>query len=163
MALIVEDGTIVSNANTYVSEAEFTSFLSARRITLSGDYTSEQLILIAMDYVESLSYKGVKMSHNQALQWPRQDVYIDGYYNNVDNIPKQLKNGLMQTAAAVDAGNSPQAVLVRKTIKEKVGDLEVQYSESSNASLVDPKIIGFLYKLLMAGGHGSANSVANKG
>lgn len=163
MTIIVETGEITPNANSYVSEAELTAFLAARNITLSGDYTTEQLLLIGMDYIESLSYKGAKLLYTQPLQWPRVDVIIDGYYNDIDNIPKELKNGLMQTAVAIDAGNNPQAVLVRKTIKEKVGDLEVQYSEGSNAAVIDPKIMSFLYKLLGAGGAGSANAVGRKG
>jgi hypothetical protein len=163
MAIIVEDGSIITGANSYVSEAELTAFLSARNITLSGDFTTEQLLLIAMDYIESLSYKGVKMRYDQPLQWPRADVYIDGYYNDVDNIPKELKNGLMQAAASIDAGNSPQQVAPRKTIMEKVEGIQVQYSEGSSAVPIDPKIMAFLYKLLGTGGAGAANTVGKKG
>lgn len=151
MAIIVEDGTIVANANSYVTEAELTAFMSARAITLSGTYTTEQLLILAMDYVESLKYKGVQLRYDQALQWPRSDVYIDGWYNDVDNIPTELKNGLMQTAVAIDAGNSPQQIAPRKTIKEKVGDLEVQYATGSASVSIDRKVQGFLYKLLDGG------------
>jgi hypothetical protein len=117
-----------------------------------------------MDYIESLGYKGVKLRYDQELQWPRADVYIDGYYNNVDTIPKELKNGLMQVAASVDAGNSPQKLSQRKTLSEKVGDLQVTYSHGSNSSVIDPKITSFLYKLLEgSGGSGSANIIGRKG
>lgn len=160
--IIVEDGTIVTGANSYVSVSDFTTFLDERNLTLSGSYDEEDLLILAMDYVESLKFKGIKRQYNQGLQWPRTDVYIDGYYNDVDNIPTELKNGLMQAAYAIDAGNSPQQNLPRKTIREKVGELEVQYSESSASYVLDRKIMSFLYKLLDNGG-GGANLRIGKG
>jgi len=163
MAIIVEDGTIVSGANSYASEAELSAFATARNVTLSTDYTAEQLLIIAMDYVESLKYKGVKFTSAQGLQWPRSDVYIDSYYNSASNIPTELKNGLMQVALAIDVGNNPQQVSPRKTVMEKVGDLQVQYADGSSSVVIDHKIMSFLYKLLDGGGPGSANTIGRKG
>ena len=54
MTLIVETGSIVSGANTYVDLADVRAFASARGITVSTDDTTlEQQIIKAMDYVES--------------------------------------------------------------------------------------------------------------
>lgn len=162
MTIIVEDGTIVSGANSYASEAELSAFAAARNITLSGDYTTEQLLITAMDYIESLYYKGVKLTYDQPLQWPRADVYIDGYYNSVDNIPKELKNGLMQAAIAVDSGNNPLQVEPRKTVREKVGELEVEYATGASSVVIDTKILSFLSKLL-DGGSGAGQVNVGKG
>lgn len=162
MTIIVEDGTIVTGANSYVTEAELTAFATARAITLSSDYTTEQLLILAMDYIESLEYKGVKRLYTQPLQWPRVDVWIDGYYNNADNIPKELKNGLMQTAIAISNGNNPLAETERKTVREKVGELEVEYASSSSSRTIDKKINSYLYKLL-SGGNGGNNVIIGKG
>jgi len=161
MTIIVEDGSIVSGANSYVSEAELTAYASARAITLSSDYTSEQLLILAMDYIESLSYKGLKYTSTQVLQWPRLDVWIDGYYLNASTIPSQLKNGLMQTAIAISNGNNPLADQARKTVREKVGDLEVEYSASSSNAVIDKKINAYLAKILA--GNGSNNVIIGKG
>lgn len=163
MTIIVEDGTGITNANSYVTEAELSAFASARAVTLSADYTTEQLLILAMDYIESLKYKGYKVLSTQALQWPRTQVYIDAYYNDDDNIPDELKNGLMQVAIAIDSGNNPQQNIPRKTIREKVGELEVQYAPGSVSVVTDKKIMSFLYKLLANGGAGSANTAADKG
>jgi hypothetical protein len=162
MTITVEDGTIVTNANSYVSEAELTAFASARNVTLSGNYTEEQLLILSMDYIDSLKYKGAKRLYTQGLQWPRVDVWIDGYYNDIDNIPTELKNGLMQVAVSIDAGNSPQQLAPRKTIKEKVGELEVEYAAGSSSVAIDTKVMSFLYKLLDSGA-GGANTKATKG
>lgn len=162
MTIIVEDGTIVSGANSYVSEAEFATFYGARNITLSGDFTAEQLLILAMDYIESLNYIGIKRQYTQGLQWPRTNVVIDGYYQDIDIIPTELKNGLMQTAIAIDQGNNPQQNAPRRTKREKVEGLEVEYADGASAVVIDRKVMGFLRKLLVAGS-GGANTIARKG
>ncbi len=159
--LIVEDGSIVSGANSYVSEAELMAFASARNITLVGE--EEVLLTQAMDYIETLAYKGIKSTSNQDLQWPRAYVYIDSYYVRNDDIPKELKNGLMQCAISIDQGTGPQVDVVRKTIREKVGDLEVEYANDSVTSTMNVKIRSALWKLLAAGGGGSNIINVNKG
>jgi hypothetical protein len=153
MAIVVETGEIVDGANSYVSEADLTSFATARGVTLTGD--EEALLIQAMDYIESLSYKGLKKTRDQDLQWPRSGVYIDSYYLDNDVIPEELKKGLMQTAIAIDTGIGPQETLGRKTSREKVGDLEVEYASSSVTNSLDVKIKGFLWKLLNSSGMGS--------
>lgn len=118
MTIIVEDGSIVSNANSYVSEAELTSFATARGITLTN--STEELLIRAMDYIEALYFKGVKLTSTQSLQWPRAYVLIDNYYINTDVIPTELKNGLMHCAIAIDQDNDPLQDLVKKN-KEREG------------------------------------------
>lgn len=160
--ITVEDGTIVSGANSYVSVAELTTYCDERNITLAGTFDSEDLLILAMDYVEGLEFKGLKKTSTQPLQWPRTDVIIDGYFNDVDVIPTELKNGLMQAAVAIDAGNNPLQNQPRKTVREKVGDLEVQYSDSASSVVIDRKI-RFLLRKLLAGGGGGNNITVGKG
>lgn len=152
MAIIVEDGSIVTGANSYVSVADLTTFATARGVTLVDD--EEMLLIKAMDYIEQLAYKGVKRTRDQGLQWPRVDVYIDGYYFDSDEIPQQLKDGLCHAAIAIDEGNDPLADEVRKTIREKVGDLEVEYAPGSVSAVYNKKILNVLNKLLEGGGSG---------
>ncbi len=126
MTIIVEDGTNVSGANSYVSADDLTAFSLARGITVVGN--AEQLLIQAMDYIETQQYQGSKVLFTQGLQWPRVNVWIDGWYNNITNIPKELKNGQMETAIAIDQGNAPDADVERFAIREKVGELEVEYA-----------------------------------
>lgn len=149
MPVIVEDGSIVSNSNSYVSEATFEAFATARGITLTGD--SEELLIKSMDYLETLQYKGVKRTKEQSLQWPRTGVWVDSYWIDSDEIPTELKNGQMQCAIAIDQGNDPLQDLTKNTIREKVGDLEVEYSSSSVTSTKNMKISSSLKKLLASG------------
>lgn len=150
MTIVVEDGSIVTNSNSYVSEAELTAYASARGITLVGD--EEELLIKAMDYIESLSFIGIKFTRDQSLQWPRVDVVIDGYYVDADTIPQELKNGQMAVALAIDEGNSPLSNVERKTIRERVGEIEVEYSEGSSSTIISRSINAALSKLIAGGG-----------
>lgn len=150
MAIIVEDGSIVAGANSYVSESDLVSFATQRGVVLTSG--TEQLLIKAMDYIESLSFIGQKSTRDQGLQWPRCNVKVDGYYLDVATIPSELKNGLMQTAIAIDEGNNPLQNTPRSTKREKVGELEVEYMPGAASVEVNNKIMNSLYKLLAAGG-----------
>lgn len=150
MSLIIEDGTGVTNANSYVSTTTLTTFATARGVTLTGG--AESLLVRAMDYIEGLNYKGLKKGYTQLLQWPRYDVYIDGYYSDPNAIPQQLKDGQCHVAIAIDQGTDLLVDAPRKTSMEKIGDLEVQYSAGSPASVTNVKIQNALWKLLKGGG-----------
>ena len=153
MALIIEDGSIVTGANSYISTTNFTAYATARGLTITGD--EEQLLIQAMDYIESQSYKGIKSTRDQALQWPRVGVYVDGYYLDSDTIPQQLINGQCEVALSIDAGTGPLADVSRQTKREKVDVLEVEYSDSSAPYVINRKIRNALWKLLIGGNSGN--------
>ncbi len=129
-AIVIEDGTGKTNSNSYVTEAELTTYATDRGITLNAaDDAAKAILLIqAMDYIESLNFIGDKYSEAQALQWPRSGAFIDGYSVDVDSIPTLLKQAQMENAIGIDGGVNPLANVSRETIKEKVGDIEVEYA-----------------------------------
>jgi len=157
--LVIEDGSGKANSNSYVTEAELTTYATDRGVTLTAaDDAAKAILLIqAMDYIESLNFKGDKATESQALQWPRVGVMIDGYYVDSDEIPELLKQAQMENAIGIDSGVNPLANVPRETIKEKVGDIEVEYSsgalsqtylkaaETKAAKLVKSK--GFAYRV----------------
>ena len=94
--LIVETGQSSQTANSYISVADFKAWADLRGLTYGTDSVIEQQIFRAMDYIESLSFVGVKHTDLQALQWPRDRVIIDGYSIETNEIPKQLKNAVYE-------------------------------------------------------------------
>jgi hypothetical protein len=86
--IVVEDGSIVASANSYVSAADLSTYATDRGITING--TAAVLLIQAMDYLEQQDFQGYKYTDDQALQWPRGDVYIDGYYVSVSTIHNHL-------------------------------------------------------------------------
>lgn len=160
MSLTIETGAIVANANSYISTTDFTTYATARGYTLVSG--AETLLIQAMDYLENLYYIGTKYTEEQGLQWPRSDVYIDGYLFAFDDIPQQLINAQCQVAMAIDQGNGPLIDLPRKALRQKVGPIEVEYSTGSSSVIINRKIQIMLAKLLAAG-NGGNNFLVSRG
>lgn len=133
MALIQEDGTIVTNADTYATVAELDTYAAARGITLtaSTEAAKEVLLTKAMDYIAAKygdRFKGTKVSASQPLHWPRAGAYIDGYLQPSNEIPRNLQYGQLAAALQVDSGNdllpNPTAPIKRERVE---GAVEVEY------------------------------------
>ena len=152
--IIVENGTVVAGANSYVSEAGLLEYANARNVVLTT--ATDVLIIKAMDYIESLSFIGDKHKEAQPLQWPRDEVYIDRYYIERETIPKELKKGVYTAALAIDAELDPLRIIERATKREKVDVIEVEYMDSAASQTIVRTISSALYKILRPGGHGSS-------
>jgi hypothetical protein len=148
MALTVENGSLVANANSYVSAADFASWADARGISYPALPELEQKILRAMDYIESLDFLGQKHEETQALQWPRDYVYIDGYSVESDEIPKEVKVAVYEATKADIDGDSRLAVSDRETISETIGNISVTYKSSSGMKRSIPAVSKALRKLV---------------
>lgn len=141
MALVIEDGSVVTGANSYVTLAEFKAWADARDITYSADDDAlEATILRAMDYLERLFFIGNKANENQPLQWPRTEALIDGYYADATEIPKEVKTALYEATVVEAAGYSELENQSRKTLRERVGDIEVQYADNSENRTITPAL-----------------------
>jgi len=130
--IVAETGSGSATANSYVTAAELATYAADRNVTVTA--TAAVLLIKAMDYIESKSFIGGKMTSIQALQWPRYGVRVDGYYVASDSIPTLLKEAQMEISLGIDGGDNPLAKQERLTKKEKVGPLEVEYASSSRAS-----------------------------
>lgn len=141
MALVIEDGSVVSGANSYVTLAEFKAWADSRDISYNADdNVVEAQILRAMDYFERLFFIGNKANENQPLQWPRTEALIDGYYADATEIPKEVKTALYEATVVEAAGYSELEVQSRKTLRERVGDIEVEYAENSENRTITPAL-----------------------
>jgi hypothetical protein len=155
MTIIVEDGTGVTGANSYVSEATLTTYATARGTTIpTAD--REMYLILAMDYLESLQFIGIKKfpTPTQILQWPRYDVVIDTYYVTANTLPPELIKVQCEIALAIYNGNNPLQDRPRHVISEKVGTIEVHYSQGSSSIVLPVKITALLWKLVGGGGTG---------
>jgi len=155
MALTIEDGSQVSGADSYVTAAEYIAWADARfgaaRSTAPADTdAAEVLILRAMDYFESLVFLGQKVSSTQSLQFPRVYLVIDGYDVLSTTIPADVKKSLYEITYAEELGTSELAQVDRKTKREKVGDIEIEYTDNSSSRTTTPAIRHSMRKLVAA-------------
>ncbi len=136
MPLIIEDGSLPAGANSYVTVAEVRAYAEARALTLpAADTDIEPACVLSSDYIRGIEYKfqGSRVSIDQALTWPRYPVTSYGFEVGSDEIPEPLKEACCQLATESTEGTDFLPTTDgRLTTKEKVGELEVNYSESSD-------------------------------
>lgn len=149
MALIVEDGSGLEDANSYVSVVEFQAWLTSRGYTVTGD--EEILLLQSMDFLESLDLIGHKKTKEQALHFPAFSVSIDGWCYRNDEIPYHVKKAQMQIAYSIDQGYGPLAVQERGIKREKIDVLEIEYMDGASINDVDPNVYAVLRKITGGG------------
>jgi len=161
MALIIEDGTQVAGSNSYITIAEYTTwadarFSSSRSTAPTDDEDIEALILRATDWFETNKFIGRKVNSTQSMQWPRVDAYIDGYSVGSAVIPDEVKAAIYELSYAEESGNGQLATVERETKREKVGELEVEYSDTASSRDLNVAVSRAIKKLL---GCGSMNRV----
>ena len=135
MALIIEDGTEVTNANSYAAYSDLTAYALLRGVTITAvQADGEALLLKAMDALYGRPWKGERVSTTQELEWPRTGVYIDGQLRTYNEIPRELFYGQMALAmAAVDNTLMPVHPAQGKgpVIEERVeGAITMKYANS---------------------------------
>ena len=149
MALIVEDGTGLSDANSYVSVAYADAYFLARNVTSWASLTIKEALLIqATDYMEAVyseSWKGTTLNDTQALFCtPR--IIEDEVIN-----PDRLKKAVCELALKAKDG----ALLVdveQRTIEEKIDVISVKYAEYSDQKTQYSFVYGLISPYLMSSG-----------
>lgn len=137
--LVIQTNDGLSTADSYASVVELTNYTSARGITLTGN--PEQLLLSAMDILESKQYKGERFKAGQSTKFP-----IKGL-----GIPKDIKTAQLLLAINQDSSiavtDTPEAAIK----KEKVDVLETEYFEPMNSKSVLLTMIDDLLKPYLVG------------
>lgn len=126
MALVLEDGTGLTNAESYVDESYVNAYFLKRGNTEWDSITNkESRIVLAMDFIENnYTYLGTKLVSTQSLSFPR---LIDGE----TVYPIAIKNALCELALKANNGDLLQDT-GKTTIREKVGTLEVEYDANQD-------------------------------
>lgn len=140
MAIVVEDGSVVTGANSYVSRADAIAYAAARGVTLADSTATDAYILKATDYLESLAdqYQGERYTRDQALCWPRAGVSIEGYDWDQDEIPRQLIAAQCALIVEISQGADPfnvEAVKGPITQESVVGAVSVTYASATSSKV----------------------------
>jgi hypothetical protein len=111
--LIVENGTGVPNANSYLSIEEFqdlADMLGYDYSTFSTDDTMRKLIrsTIILESNYRIYYNGSRVTETQGLEWPREDAT---YYDKTDIlstvIPKEIKEATVEMVYGLENNLQP--------------------------------------------------------
>lgn len=134
MALIVETGAIVANADSYVSRADFISYAAGRGITIPNTDATDAQLVKAAEYIGSYEgrLRGLLVSREQPMAYPRSDLVIEGWDWADNEIPRQVKLCQMQFALDINAGvdpyNPPSSDSTGIKRERVEGAVEVEYA-----------------------------------
>jgi len=161
MALIVEDGSGVSGAESYLSVADADTYWSNRNDTQwSGADTAdkEAALRTATQYIDATyNFLSQIERSDQALKWPRVNFYDRNDFF-IDSIPNALKDATAELARdyIVNGDLLPSQSRGGDIRKVKAGSVEVEYGEAAPTQ----RTFNFVNRLLAAftdGRQGSAN------
>lgn len=162
MAIVVEDGTGLANANSFGSLAEAFDYHEARGNTAwtnipasPADAGQEAALVRATSYIDGRFgqlFPGVRLKGRaQALSWPREDAFDrDGNEIASDEVPIEVRKATFEAALReLDAPGSlnPDVVMTDRVKSEKVDVIAVEYASSSSAADSIP-VIGVIDDLL---------------
>ncbi|MAQ09585.1 MAG: hypothetical protein CMQ11_07100 [Gammaproteobacteria bacterium] len=130
MALVVEDGTGLADATSFVSRADYIAFAAARGVTIADEEAADVELVKAMDYLLTKCYRGDALNGSQSLPFPRRVENFDGTLAFPDDeVPAGMKRGQMFAALAVHDGInlSPVSAGGAAIKREKIGPIETEY------------------------------------
>ena len=192
MALIVESGACEANSNSYISLADANTYATARGLWTSAttDDAKTVALLRAADYLNTLQWKGVAVTWDRVMAWPRENVpqpggATDAYGNPVmlanNIVPKAVAQAQTELAALIVAGTNPLAPaerggrVVAETHTTKAGDIDViggdsksdsyTYAEGAPVETYFPAVVGLLrpYLAVVPGSSGARCVEAGRG
>ena len=156
--LIIEDGSIVDNANSLTSDAEFKAYANLRCKSVPATQPArEALLILAMDYLFSIENRlsGCRVDATQLLPYPRVGVCVYGFTVDRTTIPVNSKSAQMELALQVQ--DSP--LLITDTVNnlasfEVVGAYKEEYHNGGAwASVRTDAANAYLMPLMVNGGN----------
>lgn len=159
MALIVEDGTGLATAESYISVADADAYITAYKGSdatwgAATEAAKEIAARVAMQYLDgAYNWKGEKYSAAQAGDFPRNFLYdVDG--TMIEGVPQKLKYASAEvmylhvkgTTLTVDVDRSKQVK------REKVDVIEVEYEAGASQQPVFPVISRLLSDYVRSSG-----------
>jgi len=172
MAIIVENGTGLANAESYASVAAADTYHANRGNTLWATMSvgeKEAALRRATDYMRQayrLRWKGARLNETQALDWPRNFVeredfqaaltyggqgYGGYHYYASDAVPSEVADACCLAAFKAASGDLAPDI-EPLAIREKVGPIEVERAAGSARVVRYQALDNILAPLLKRGG-----------
>lgn len=155
MAITVEDGTGIADAESYVSVATFQTWATKRGYTLpAGTSDIEALLRKAVDFIERKTFIGEIEFSDQGLSFPRLITDIYGVAVST-NVPAKLKTAQMFLALESMNGPLTAAARANKYSATKIDQIYLKYANDAakgSGDLYFPAIDELLSTWLVNGG-----------
>ena len=161
MALVIEDGSQVSTAESYASVADADTYVATY---LGGDATwdaasvtaKEVALREATQYIDGKfgpRFSGERRGNVQILEWPRSNVWTpDGEYIAIDTVPIEVVRATIEAGVRAVAGTlqPDETALGVKSERVKVGSIETEtvYNGAQSTASFYPKIARLMWRVL---------------
>lgn len=134
MPITIETGAGLSNADSYASVADCTSYAADMGLAFAGTTSAQEAALRkATLYLDTMyRFGGVKRSRNQALQWPRVGAMLDGYELTPDSIPAKVVKACCELAIRAMSADLVTDVSPAVVTEETVGPITTKYGPHRN-------------------------------
>ena len=106
--IVVENGTVVTGANSYVSMAEYIAYAATLNITVTDSQVFQTQIIEAGQFINGLEniLKGNTTTKTQPMAYPRNNLTdIANWSWANDEIPTQVKEAQMSLAIDINSGD----------------------------------------------------------
>ena len=137
-----------TSANSYATLAEAGTYMETVRPTdevswlKESEPTRERLLMLATRIIDNhFIFSGHKTDSNQALQWPRNSVLVDGTFstNNLqffdaNTVPQVVKNATSQLAFELVANDVLASADGEGLESVSVGDINVSFDKEDRNS-----------------------------
>lgn len=134
--MIVEDGSIVPDADSYLSVEDADTYHADRGNAAWAELAEaakEAALIKATDYLTQKyrgRWKGSRVSAEQSLDWPREGVYVDGFAVPDDEVPHAVRKACAELAL-ISVTETLNPAIARGVKREKVGELEIEYQDGA--------------------------------
>lgn len=139
MAITLETGSGLPDADSLVTLGEVRSYASSRGLTVPGDDAALEILMRkASDYLGTLEarFAGQRSVAGQALPFPRKGLYLHNVLVAEDFIPLPLKRAVCQLVADL-VENDPLAVGEgREVLTQTVGPISTTYAQTGKAAVL---------------------------
>jgi hypothetical protein len=158
ITLIVEDGTLVANANTYISLEEATAYLEIDPrlgpiwAAMVDDEKRNQMLVFATRWLdENYQWFGAQVTKTQALRWPRCGMNDGEFCVPSTIIPPALKHAVAQTAVwlfVTDPDEAADSVGIKRFRNDTI---EIEWQDNFSGQTGVPKWMSRLLRVFGIG------------
>ena len=176
ITLVIEDGLVITGANSFVSLDDFQTYCDDRGMDYSA-YTDDQqeaALIRSAQYLNDLRWKGVKTGRDNPMAWPRYGTEVggsmwnqlefpastwvgvldrDGFYVGTSEVPAEVVKAQCEAAFLILTGSTLEPSLDRggAVKREKVDVIETEYFPGAPGETTFKPIINRLMGLLKSG------------
>lgn len=151
--LIIEDGSIVAGANSFVTDTELKNYAGLRGLSVPATQPEREALLIkAIDFINcsESDMQGRRVDSVQVLPFPRIGVWVNDFVIDSTIIPQTLKNAQIEAAIASQTINLLTNETVDNIQSKKLDGMAKSYFKGGNKTKINiQRVWNYLDPLLL--------------